>query len=557
MAASAATSVLGAQMRPQAPGPDTKRAVVTTFRGDPQAGAKLADEIRNRISSDFSIRTLMPVSKKDIDNTLVASGYRPDSALSPNDVKELAKLVRGDEVIDGEVRRTANGYRVHARMFLPRDVALSQPLISVESSNLGDVAKQIVHEYDQARKQIPAVQECENNLRGQKVDAAAASARKAIGSYQRATIARLCLANAYQSWKTGPDSNSKPWKDSVLAVTNAITTIDPASTMALRLQFGVYEAQKDEAKQTQTLLKLMQADPSNTALVEQVIATLVTGGKANEAVPIIDSLVKANPGDPQYLRTRWLVLRAANRWKEAIDAGQAYVAADPTAADSGYYQRLISDYASDSAYGKAAEAAAQAIAKYPRNAQLYLLKAQNERKAGQLDAAIASLRKGLELDPKAPGANLLLAQMNVDTGKLDEAIAAVKADVAADPTNKERDAQFLLGLGSTAYKAGVASKKPEDFQKAIKLLQGSDEINPSANAKFFLAVSAYQALAPSLQQGKNWKCADARSAEALLTIVSANMPGGGSVSPEAAGQIMTAVPQAQQYIDAQSKRLCK
>jgi tetratricopeptide (TPR) repeat protein len=557
LAASAATSVLGAQMRPQAPGPDTKRAVVTTFRGDPQAGAKLADEIRNRISSDFSIRTLMPVSKKDIDNTLVASGYRPDSALSPNDVKELAKLVRGDEVIDGEVRRTANGYRVHARMFLPRDVALSQPLISVESSNLGDVAKQIVHEYDQARKQIPAVQECENNLRGQKVDAAAASARKAIGSYQRATIARLCLANAYQSWKTGPDSNSKPWKDSVLAVTNAITTIDPASTMALRLQFGVYEAQKDEAKQTQTLLKLMQADPSNTALVEQVIATLVTGGKANEAVPIIDSLVKANPGDPQYLRTRWLVLRAANRWKEAIDAGQAYVAADPTAADSGYYQRLISDYASDRAYGKAAEAAAQAIAKYPRNAQLYLLKAQNERKAGQLDAAIASLRKGLELDPKAPGANLLLAQMNVDTGKLDEAIAAVKADVAADPTNKERDAQFLLGLGSTAYKAGVASKKPEDFQKAIKLLQGSDEINPSANAKFFLAVSAYQALAPSLQQGKNWKCADARSAEALLTIVSANMPGGGSVSPEAAGQIMTAVPQAQQYIDAQSKRLCK
>ena len=147
--------------------------------------------------------------------------------------------------------------------------------------------------------------------------------------------------------------------------------------------------------------------------------------------------------------------------------------------------------------------------------------------------------------------------MNVDTGKLDEAIAAVKADVAADPTNKERDAQFLLGLGSTAYKAGVASKKPEDFQKAIKLLQASDEINPSANAKFFLAVSAYQALAPSLQQGKSWKCADARSAEALLTLVSANMPGGGSVSPEAAGQIMSAVPQAQQYIDAQSKRLCK
>lgn len=557
LAVSAIPSVLGAQMRPQGPGPDTKRAVVTTFRGDPQAGVKLADEIRNRIQSDFNIRQLMPVSKKDIDNTLVASGYRPDSALSPNDVKELAKLVRGDEVIEGTVMRSGAGYRVNARLFLPRDVALSQPLVSVESGNLGDVAKQIVREYDQARKQIPSVQECYDAFRGAKVDAAVAAARKGVGAYGRATIARLCLANAYQSWKTGPDSARKPWKDSVLAVTNVVLAIDPASTMALRLQFDVYEALKDEAKQTQTLIKLMQADPTNTTLVEQVIATLVSSGRAKDAVPIIDSLVKANPGDPQYMRTRWLVLRAAQDWKGAIAAGQAYVAADPTAADSAYYLRLVADYASDSAFAKAAEAAAQAIAKYPRNAQLYLLKAQNERKAGQLDAAIQSLRKGLELDPKAPGANLLLAQMNVDTGKLDEAVAAVKADVAADPTNKERDAQFLLGLGSNAYKAGVASKKPEDFQKAIKLLQGSDEINPSAQAKFFTAVSAWQILAPSLQQGKSWRCADARAAEANLTLVSTNMPGGGSVSPEAAGQIMGAVPQAQQYIDAQNKRLCK
>ena len=72
LAASAATSVLGAQMRPQGPGPDTKRAVVTTFRGDPQAGAKLADEIRNRITGDFNIRVQItsddmqtPVTKEE------------------------------------------------------------------------------------------------------------------------------------------------------------------------------------------------------------------------------------------------------------------------------------------------------------------------------------------------------------------------------------------------------------------------------------------------------------------------------------------------------------
>ena len=103
LVASAVPTVAGAQ-RQQAPGPDTRRVLVTAFRGDVEGGVRLADEIRNRVGSEFNIRQLMPTSKKDIEATLLQSGYRPDSALSPNDIKELAKLVRGDEVIDGTVQ---------------------------------------------------------------------------------------------------------------------------------------------------------------------------------------------------------------------------------------------------------------------------------------------------------------------------------------------------------------------------------------------------------------------------------------------------------------------
>jgi len=152
---------------------------------------------------------------------------------------------------------------------------------------------------------------------------------------------------------------------------------------------------------------------------------------------------------------------------------------------------------------------------------------------------------------------MLRATLLADKGQVTEAIAAVKADVAADPTNKDRDAQFLLGLGNTAFKAGQASKKPEDYQRAIGLLQASDELNASANAKFLLAASAYQALAPTLADGKNWKCADVRSAETNLNLITTNMPGGGSVSPDFAKQVLASVPQLQQYVSAQSKRLCK
>jgi tetratricopeptide (TPR) repeat protein len=277
----------------------------------------------------------------------------------------------------------------------------------------------------------------------------------------------------------------------VLAVTKAILALDKSSKLAIQLQYDVYKANNDATNKMESLIALLNSDPTNTALMEQVIAELVNSGQAAAAVPFVKRLVAANPGDPQYLRTYWLVLRAGQNYKEAIPAGQAYIAADPTAADSNFYFRMIADLAADSAYAKAAEMAATASAKYPRSSSLMLMQAQNLRRAGQLPAAVDALKRALALDPKAPGAQLLYAQLSSDQGNYDEAVKAVKADVAADPTNKDRDAGFLLGLGNAAYRAGNASNKPEDLKKAVALLQGSDEINPSVNAKFLLGVSAF------------------------------------------------------------------
>jgi hypothetical protein len=555
-AVSAIPSVASAQ-RQQAPGPDTKRVLVTTFRGDVEGGVKLADEIRGRVSNDFSIRTLMPTSKKDIDNTLVQSGYRPDSALSPNDIKELAKLVRADEIIDGTVIKTPAGYRVNARFFLPRDAALSQPLITTESSNLGDVAKQIVREYDAARKQLASNQACENAIRDKKLDVAVAEARKAAAAYPKTTISRLCLASAYQAWKTTADS-TKPWADSVIAVTKEVTAIDKNSKIAYTLQYDAYKAKNDTANALQALVGMMNSDPTNSTLREQVIAELVQSGQAQIAVPTAAQLVKDNPGDPQYARTYWLVLRAARNYKESVPAGIAYVALDTAAADSNYFFRQVADLRADSAYARAAELAATGIAKYPRSATLYLQKAQNERSAGQLPAAKASLDRALEVDPKIAGARLLQAQICNDLGDYACTVAAVKADVAADASNKDRDAGFVLGLGQAAYKKGVESKKPEDFQNAVLLLKASDEINPSPAAAFLTAVSGFSLLqhyGTQLQSSKT--CADAKAGQDALLLVNTYMPRGGSVNAEAAKQILGAVPQYQAFFDGSAKKYCK
>jgi tetratricopeptide (TPR) repeat protein len=555
-AVTAVPSVASAQ-RQQAPGPDTKRVLVTTFRGDVEGGVKAADEIRGRVSSDFNIRSLMPTSKKDIDNTLIQSGYKPDSALSPNDIKELAKLVRADEIIDGTVTKTPSGYRVNARLFLPRDAALSQPLLSTESNNLGDVAKQIVREYDAARKQLAANQACENAIRDKKLDVAAGEARKGIAAYPKATLSRLCLASSFQAWKTTADS-TKPWADSVIAVTKEVIALDPRSKIAYTLAYDAYKTKNDTANALQSLVGMMNSDPTNTTLRESVIAELVQSGQAQIAIPTAKQLVADNPGDPQYARTYWLVLRAAGNRKEAVQAGEEYVKLDTAAADSNYYFRQIADLGADSAYTKAAEFASAGAAKYPRIASFLVLRAQNERRAGQLPAAKASLERALQVDPKAQGANLLLAQIASDLGDIPAAVKAVKDDAAADPSNKERDAGFLLGLGNTAYRSAVASKKVEDFQKAIDLLKASDEINPSANAAFLTAVSGFslvQNYGTTLPNTKT--CADAKAGQDALVLVNTYMPRGGSVNPDAAKQILGAAPQYQAFFDGSAKKYCK
>jgi predicted Zn-dependent protease len=549
-------SVASAQ-RQQAPGPDTKKVLVTAFRGDLDAGPKLAEEIRSRITGDFSIRTLMPTSKKDIETTLAQSGYRPDSALSPNDIKELAKLVHADEVIDGTVAKSGAGYKVNARMFLPRDVSLSQPLINADVKDLGEAAKLIVGEYDHARGQIPSNNDCQNGIRANTNAVAIAAARKGLKDYPKGTLLRLCMASAYANMKLGADS-TQPWKDSVIAITRDIMTLDKTSRIAYSLQYDAYKARNDTANALQALIGMMNADPSNTNLREQVIAELINSGKAEIAVPTAKQLVSDNPGDPQYARTYWLVLRAAKNYKESVPAGIAYAAIDTAAADSNYFFRQLADLQADSSFAKAAEIAAIGSAKFPKSTSLLLQKAQNERRAGQLPAAKASLLRALEIDPKVNGANYLLASIAAEMGNSDEAIKFAKADAAADPANKQRAAAVLLQLGSTQYKVASTSKAADDYRKAIPFFQAADEMSPSAQSKFFLAVSAFQVIASATEGLKTSKsCEDFKSANDMLTLVNINMGPGGSIDPNTAKQIMAGAMQYGPFIDGSIKKYCK
>src|SRR5438270_633227 len=61
-----------------APNADTPQILVAAFAGPSQTlGVEVADEVRSRIQGEHSAKDLYAVTKTNINNALVASGYRP------------------------------------------------------------------------------------------------------------------------------------------------------------------------------------------------------------------------------------------------------------------------------------------------------------------------------------------------------------------------------------------------------------------------------------------------------------------------------------------------
>jgi len=541
------------------PNPDTPRLLVAVFASpDRLAGVQTADAIRTRVSSASNIKQLYVIPKNDITNYLESSGYKADSSLGTTDLKELAKLLRADEVLAGTVTKTTTGVKIEPRLMLARDPALAQPLPAVEANNPGDAARQIERSLQEARKQLADNKACENAIRDNKNDQAIALARAGIAKYPQATIARLCLANAFIAMKASPDS--------VLRVTDEIRRLDPKNSQALRFAVPAYQAKNDNENAVRALVKLLELEPGNPTLQAQVVAELAKLGKPEVALPIINELLAQNPGDPQMLRQKWLLTLAqaagadsassAQRFSEAVTAGEEMAKADTTLADSVYFERQIIA-ANRMTPPRGLEFASRAVQRFPNSAAFWASKANAERKAGQSQMAIQSMQRALSIDPKTPNGNLLLAQIYVDLNQPDSAVAVARRAVQSGEDQKTWGA-FLLAPTQAAWKVADASKQIPDYQKALALAEESDRLSQSPTAAFFAGVSSFSIGIASLQAAQKPKsCPMARSAQDMFAKTQIYMPRGGSIDPNTARTILGYVTQYSPTADQMVKQYCK
>src|SRR3954468_6970286 len=291
-----------------------ERVMIPTLQSsDKDLGVQAAEAIRNQLQKQTNIRDLVVVPKADINNSLISSGYSTTEALAPGDAKALATLVRAPQYLEGTVTKTPAGFKIDSRLIISRDMSKGQALPSAQAAKLDDAASQVAKEIKDARRQLPAEEQCHNNIAQGKYQEAVAAARQGLNGYPNANIVAACLAEAYNGLKM---------PDSVIAVSERIRANDPRNTPALRMLAETYRAKNDITKRLDVLAALAPAEPTNIKLIQDVVNEYAAMGHSPQAIPLVRDLLQNNPGDPQLLNLAWLVyLNAAGR--DTVPASRA------------------------------------------------------------------------------------------------------------------------------------------------------------------------------------------------------------------------------------------
>ena len=526
-----------------------ERVMIPTLQSsDKELGVAAAEAIRGQLTKQTNVRDLVVVPKADIVNSLTSSGYSPTEALPAGDAKALATLVRAPQYLEGSITKSPTGYKIESRLIISRDMNKAQILPSATGVKLDDAANQVAKAIKDARRQLPAEESCHNNVAQGKYQEAVTAARAGLSGYPTANILGDCLAEAYNALKM---------PDSVIAVAERVRASDPRNTPALRMLAETYRAKGNIPKLLDVLGALAAADPTNLRLVQDVVSEYAKNGHPEMAVPLIRDLLQNNPGDPGLLNLAWLVYLNAKDYQGAIDVGTEMVRVDTAAATADYYTRLAAAYSALNQPQKASEASARGAAKFPNDPQLSLITANSLYKAGQLQQALEIAKKAVAANPKNAQAWYLLISIQGGLNQFDEltnSLTQAKA-AGADATALS---QLALQQGSNAYKAGTASKDRADFQRAIKFLQLSDQLQTSADAKFLLGASAFSLGQSAVNDANDKKSCDlARMARDAFNLASINLPAGGQKYPNEAAQLLTAIPQFTPAVDSEVKRFCK
>jgi len=540
------------------PDPNAKRVMVTVFKATStpadrnNVGVQAAEALRSRITSEFPFKQVYVLPRAEINQYLEASGFPTTEALAPHDAKALASLMRADEYVTGTATRTPTGFKIEANLVLARDAALVQPLGSYEGPKMDDAARQLSKEMKAARAQLDFEQKCVNSARDKKFDAALEFAKQGVAAYPKATLARICQMNVMVEQKAS--------NEDLLAISKEIVAIDPRSRPGLARLAESYRQLNQQDSAVVTLTRLLATDPTNPRLQKDVVETLAAIANPAIARPVIDTAVAMNPGEPDLLRLRWLILFAVKDNKAAYAQGEELIRLDTSFADTTYYYKTSAALQTDSQFQKAAETAAKGLQKFPGHPTLTYMQVVTLMQAGQSQQALEALDKATAAKIAVENAGYIRMQLLTALNRTEEILPAAKELIAAGDTSTNLRLQ-ILKIGDDKRKAAVTAKSAEGHDEAIKIFAYADSVSKGtekARAGFLMGATyvtyAHLKLTEAIEKKS---CESAKKAKDYLAEAQINLPKGGATYADALRQLMGQVMQLDPQADEVVKQVCK
>lgn len=538
------------------PDPNAKRVMVTVFKampgGPPAMGVAAADALRSRIGSDFPFKQVYVLPKTEINSYLEASGFPTQEALASHDARALASLVRADEYVAGTVTKTATGFKVEVNMVLARDASLVQPIGTFEAPKMNDVMALVSKEMKEARKQLEPELKCVNSARDKKYDAALAFAKEGVTLYPKATLARICQARVMEEQKAP--------NDQMMALGKEIVALDPRSRPGLTVLANAYRAANMQDSAVVTLTRLLATDPTNPRLQKDVVEAIAQLANPRLARPVIDTAVMLNPGEPDLLRLRWLILLAVKDYKEAFVQGEELIKLDTSFADTTYFIRTAGSYQQDSQFQKAAESAAKGLQKFAGQPTLTYIQIAALMQAGQNQQALEALNKANEAKIPVENSGYLELALLVALNRTDEVLPAAKKLIAAgDTTAAVRNP--LIKIGDEKRRSAQKNNSAAEYEQALELfkfVESSSTGALKAQAGFFIGATYVTYGQLKLNEAITAKtCQPAKDAKNMFADAQINLPKGGATAVDQMRQLMGAVMQLDPEADKVIKAYCK
>jgi tetratricopeptide (TPR) repeat protein len=250
---------------------------------------------------------------------------------------------------------------------------------------------------------------------------------------------------------------------------NQILAANPQDTRALAFLARAHRALGDFSEAEQAARKMLAIDPTSLAGRSELAQVFFSRREPKNVVDLLatfekEAATRAKGSENEAALLLSQLGFARLQLNDAQAAIAAFTAARTLAPKNPIYEAyLIQAHSGAKQYARAAELAAEASTRYPRDERFVHLRADALAESGKLDAATALLQSLIDRDPSNADALNSLGYMLAERGvRLPEAVTLIERALKVEPENPA----YLDSLAWALFKQGNAEKAEAPMRKA-------------------------------------------------------------------------------------------